>query len=129
MCERRSDMATAPEPVVKTDAQWKAELSKKEYRMLRKNGTEAPGTGEYFSFLPADGFFKCRACSTPLYSATSKFRDCGWDAFDTCFWTGDFCHVGLRREMGAYEIHCATCKSHMGHVFHGEHHTKNNERH
>ena len=44
-------------------------------------------------------------------------------------WTGDFCHVGIRREMGAYEIHCATCKSHMGRVFHGEHHTKNNERH
>ena len=116
-------------PTAKTEAEYRQELTAEEYKMLRRGGTEAPGKGEYGAFFPPEGYFACRACKHPLYNAAAKFKDCGWDAFDTCFWTGDFCHVGIRREMGAYQIHCATCKSHMGHVFHGEHHTKNNERH
>ena len=122
-------MATAPEPVVKTDAQWKAELSKKEYRMLRKNGTEAPGTGEYFAFFPQDGHFQCRACKYPLFSATSKFKDCGWDAFENCYYTGDKCHVGVKRDMQGLEIICNGCGSHLGHVCYGENQTPTDERH
>ncbi len=54
--------------------------------MLREKGTEAAGTGEYDKLYPKQGYFACRACGAPLYSATAKFRSgCGWPAFDQCF--------------------------------------------
>ena len=45
--------------------------------MLRQQGTEAPRTGEYYTFFPKEGYFACRACKHPLYEAGSKFKDCG----------------------------------------------------
>jgi hypothetical protein len=62
------------------------QLSAKEYHVLREKGTEAAGTGEYDKLYPKQGYFACRACGAPLYSATAKFRSgCGWPAFDQCF--------------------------------------------
>ena len=63
-------------PLAKPDSEWRQELTKAEYRMLRQAGTEAPGTGEYHHFLPKEGHFACRACKLPLYSSTSKFKEC-----------------------------------------------------
>uniref|UniRef100_A0A7S4HF13 MsrB domain-containing protein n=1 Tax=Prymnesium polylepis TaxID=72548 RepID=A0A7S4HF13_9EUKA len=113
----------------KTEAEWRAQLTPMEYRCLRQQGTEAPGTGEYHHFFPKEGYFMCRACQHPLYSSTSKFNDCGWDAFDKCFYTGDECHVGVRWDGGGIEIYCNACNSHLGHVFYGEKHTDTDERH
>ena len=116
-------------PNQKSNAEWRTKLTKSEFYMLRRGGTEGYGDGEYHNFFPRDGYFGCRACAHPLYSATSKFRDCGWDAFDRCFYTGDQCHVGVRADMGGIEIMCNGCGSHLGHVFFGERQTQNNERH
>ena len=63
-------------PNAKPETEWKKELTGTEYRMLRQQGTEAPGRGEYHTFFPQEGFFGCRACKFPLYSSTSKFKDC-----------------------------------------------------
>ena len=116
-------------PVAKTEAEWRKELSDREYTMLRQQGTEPAGTGEYHHFFPKDGYFMCRACKHPLYAAGSKFKDCGWDAFDKCFYTGETCHVGVRWDGGGVEILCNACGSHLGHVFYGEKATETDERH
>lgn len=63
-------------PNAKPETEWKKELTGTEYRMLRQQGTEAPGRGEYHTFFPQEGYFGCRACKFPLYSSTSKFKDC-----------------------------------------------------
>ena len=52
----------AARTVVKSEAEWRAELTPKEFNGLRKAGTEAPGTGEYNEFFPNEGYFACRAC-------------------------------------------------------------------
>lgn len=56
-------------PVAKSDAEWRAELSPEEYTMLRKEGTENPGTGEYFNFLPKDGY-----CTAPRRPRAARWR-------------------------------------------------------
>ena len=71
-------MPKAAFPFDKPNSEWKQELTQKEFQCLRKAGTETPKTGEYYSFFPKQGYFACRACKHPLYSATSKFKDCGW---------------------------------------------------
>ena len=101
-------------PFAKSNKEWAKELSDDEFTMLRRAGTETPGTGEYHRFFPQMGYFACRACKHPLYSAASKFQDCGWDAFDKCFHTGDTCHIGVKRDLGGLEIICNGCGSHLG---------------
>jgi len=122
-------MAMSFFPNNKSEDDWRKQLSREEYRMLRQQGTEAPGRGEYHSFFPTEGHFACRACAFPLYSSTSKFKDCGWDAFDKCYYTGDKCHVGVQFDGGGIEIICNGCGSHLGHVFYGERNTSTDERH
>ena len=118
--------------VVKSEAEWKAELSDFEYKVLREKATEPAGSGEYDGFYPkaGEGHFACRACRQPLYSAAAKFDSgCGWPAFDRCY-TGsiDMCldaSHGLRR----VELTCHGCSGHLGHVFLGEQLTAHDERH
>mmetsp|Transcript_34914 Transcript_34914/g.67925 ORF Transcript_34914/g.67925 Transcript_34914/m.67925 type:complete len:148 (+) Transcript_34914:70-513(+) len=117
-------------PVQKSDAEWKKQLTKEEYKILRKKGTQRSGCGEYDRVFPKSGYFGCRGCGHPLYSAKAKFPDSGWSAFDKCYHsTEGKCHVKVREDMGGLEVVCANCGSHLGHVFYGERHTKTNERH
>ena len=106
----------------KTDAEWRAELTDAEYYVLRQKGTETGGTGELNKFYPKknEGYFSCKGCSNPLYSAAAKFDSgCGWPAFDKCY-TGSVKtdvddSLGVRR----IEITCNACDGHLGHVFQG----------
>ena len=102
----RNKMPATQYPNAKNNSEWKKELTEEEFQCLRQAGTEAPGTGEYHTFFPKKGYFACRACKHPLYSSTSKFKDCGWDAFDKCFYTGDSCHVGTKPDRQGIEIIC-----------------------
>lgn len=117
-------------PVQKSDAEWKQTLSPEEFDVLRNKGTERPFVGEYTKSYPAKGYFKCRACSNPLYSAQSKFDSgCGWPAFDKCYKGSIVTEIDDSILPRRIEIMCANCGGHLGHVFQGERFTKTNERH
>ena len=109
-------------PVQKSEEEWRAVLSPEQFRILRTQGTEAPSSGEYDSHYPGgSGVYHCAGCSTPLYTATTKFKSgCGWPAFYE-----NLPGKVLRKEdrsLGQVrtEIVCANCGGHLGHVFKGE---------
>lgn len=114
-----------------SEEEWASKLSPPEYQILRCGGTDPFGVHPYVHMFPPNGHFVCAGCGLALYSATAKFRDCGWPAWDKCFHSKKFgCHVGVTSVGGAvFEIHCARCDGHLGHVFFGEGHTEANERH
>jgi peptide-methionine (R)-S-oxide reductase len=111
---------TAP-TVVKSDAEWRSELSPQEYAVLRQADTERPFVGEYTDNHRV-GIYRCRACNTELFRSTEKFDShCGWPSFFSPL-AGD--RIIEREDNTMFsrrtEVICATCHSHLGHVFSGE---------
>ncbi|MCF3964946.1 peptide-methionine (R)-S-oxide reductase MsrB [Streptomyces fuscigenes] len=107
--------------VVKPDEQWRAELSDKEYAVLREAATEPAFTGEYTD-TTTEGVYSCRACGAELFRSDTKFEShCGWPSF---FDPKDSSAVELIDDrsygMVRTEVRCASCGSHLGHVFRGE---------
>ena len=105
-------------PVQKTDEQWRQELSAEEYAVLRKAGTERPWTGEY-NETKTVGVYSCRACDAELFESETKFDShCGWPSFYAPK-AEDAVVLREDRAMGMVrvEVLCASCGSHLGHVF------------
>jgi peptide-methionine (R)-S-oxide reductase len=120
---KRTDMKnTEPEPsVLKSDAQWREQLTPAEYAVLRKAATEPAFTGE-LTDNKRTGIYRCRACGSELFRSDAKFEShCGWPSFFTPL-AGD--SVIERRDVSGFmvrtEVVCANCHSHLGHVFEGE---------
>ncbi|MEJ6019586.1 peptide-methionine (R)-S-oxide reductase MsrB [Corynebacterium sp. H113] len=104
-----------------SEEEWKARLSPSEFQVLRLGGTEPPFVGEYTD-TETEGVYSCRACGTELFRSTEKFHShCGWPSF---FSPADSDAVIVREDrshgMVRTEVLCATCESHLGHVFAGE---------
>ena len=110
-----------PAKVTKSEAEWHAQLTPAEYRVLRQAGTEAPFVGEYTD-TKTTGVYSCRACGAELFRSETKFDShCGWPSFFTplagdAVIERDDSGLGMKRT----EVLCATCHSHLGHVFAGE---------
>ncbi|MFV0461370.1 MAG: peptide-methionine (R)-S-oxide reductase MsrB [Actinomycetales bacterium] len=108
-------------PVTKTDEQWREELSPDEYAVLRRAGTERPFTHS-FEHDQTECIYACRACGAELFRSDTKFdAHCGWPAFYQPL-AGDAVEYLRDTSLGSerVEVRCATCGSHLGHVFSGE---------
>jgi peptide-methionine (R)-S-oxide reductase len=104
--------------IVKTDAEWKAQLTEEEYRVTRRKGTEAPFCGAFYDHKKP-GIYTCVCCGLPLFSAGHKFDSgTGWPSF---FQPVEESHVieklDLSHGMVRTEVLCAQCDAHLGHVF------------
>lgn len=106
--------------LTKSDAQWKDELSKERYEVLRNKATEAPFSGEY-DMQFADGTYTCAGCGAELFASETKFdAHCGWPSFfDAKHGAVEFV-VDESLGMSRTEVVCANCGGHLGHVFEGE---------
>jgi peptide-methionine (R)-S-oxide reductase len=103
--------------IVKTDAEWKAQLTPEEYAVLREKGTERPYTGEYDKHFEK-GMYVCAACENPLFTSDTKFDShCGWPSFDEAIKGATIYHKDTSYSMIRTEVMCAKCGGHLGHVF------------
>jgi len=104
--------------MLKSDDEWRAQLSEEEYAVTREAATERPFTGRYWN-TDAEGVYTCVCCGHPLFESESKFdAGCGWPSFsapreDAELTTRDDYSRGMHR----VEVICSHCDAHLGHVF------------
>ncbi|MAS42468.1 MAG: peptide-methionine (R)-S-oxide reductase [Rhodobacteraceae bacterium] len=103
--------------IVKTEAEWREQLSDLAFKVTRKKGTERAGTHDDFPKAP--GGFRCACCDAPLFDQAAKFESgTGWPSF---FAPIDDAAVELHEDrswfMRRTEVLCARCDAHLGHVF------------
>jgi peptide-methionine (R)-S-oxide reductase len=104
--------------VIKSEQEWREQLTPAQFEVLRKAGTEPPFTGEYV-YNKASGDYRCAACSARLFSADRKFdSNTGWPSFTEPAVAEA---VKLRPDnsllMRRTEVICRNCGGHLGHVF------------
>ncbi|MBK1884365.1 peptide-methionine (R)-S-oxide reductase MsrB [Luteolibacter pohnpeiensis] len=109
--------------VVKTDAEWKKELTPEQYHILREAGTERPNGEVYEEFKhQGEGSYHCAGCGALLFTSKEKFDSgCGWPSF---YDPAKAQNVTLREDASLgrvrTEVICSKCGGHLGHVFSGE---------
>jgi peptide-methionine (R)-S-oxide reductase len=102
----------------KSDKEWKKELTKEEFRVLRKKGTEPPFSGKYWD-NKEKGIYRCAGCGTPLFKSDAKFKSgSGWPSFYEAL---DPDKIEEREDrsfgMRRIEVVCKNCGGHLGHKF------------
>ena len=100
-----------------TEEEWKQLLNPAQFQVLRKHGTERPGSSS-LNHEKRDGVFKCAGCGKPLFDSETKFDSgTGWPSF----WRPLEDAVGETSDRSLFmtrtEVHCADCGGHLGHVF------------
>ena len=104
--------------VVKTEQEWRAQLTREQYRVTRQKGTERPYTGEYWDHKEL-GIYSCIGCGTDLFLSDTKFDSgCGWPSYfspvtDEVITEKRDSSAGMLRT----EVLCSKCDAHLGHVF------------
>jgi len=107
-----------PNKIIKSDEEWRATLTPEQYAVCRAQGTERAFTGDLWD-NHEPGTYLCSACGEALFDAETKFDSgTGWPSFyaplsEERVGTQEDTKLGMRR----IEVHCASCGSHLGHVF------------
>lgn len=103
--------------IVRSEAEWKKQLTPEQYSVLREKGTEMPHTGKYVNTFDK-GKYVCAACGNVLFNSGSKFEsDCGWPSFDQAIEGSVEYHEDNSLGMSRTEVTCSKCGGHLGHVF------------
>ena len=101
----------------KSEAEWKAQLTPEQYRVLRQHGTERAGSSPLDKQY-APGTYVCAGCGAPLFSSQAKFNSgTGWPSFWQPLASAVETTVDRSLFMTRTEVHCKTCQGHLGHVF------------
>lgn len=106
------------ERVRKTEEEWRRDLTPEQYRVARERGTERAFTGEYWD-NKEEGVYRCVGCGAALFDSATKYDSgTGWPSF---YAPVDEHNVGTEEDrtlfMRRTEVHCASCESHLGHIF------------
>ncbi len=111
-------MTDKPDPMEKTDQEWREQLTPEQYQVMRRQGTEAPFRNEYWD-AKTPGVYLCAGCGSELFDSEQKYDSgTGWPSF----WAPLAQHnvaTESDRSLGVErtEVHCARCGAHLGHVF------------
>jgi peptide-methionine (R)-S-oxide reductase len=106
------------EKVVKSEQDWREQLSPQQYHVLREKGTERAFTGAYWD-EHAPGLYRCAGCGAELFDSATKYESgTGWPSFWAPIRDGAVeLHEDRTFGMRRVEVTCARCGSHLGHVF------------
>lgn len=104
-------------PVQKTDDEWRRQLSKAAYDVLRRHATERPFSSP-LNHEKRNGTFACAGCGNPLFASRTKFESgTGWPSFWEPLPNAIGTSIDRSLFMVRTEVHCARCGGHLGHVF------------
>ena len=107
------------EKVMKSDEEWRQQLTPEEYKVTRKKGTERAFTGKYHD-CKEQGTYHCVCCGTPLFASDTKYDSgTGWPSFSEAVSDES---VEMKRDLSIFfmprtEVVCSRCDAHLGHVF------------
>ncbi|HOJ62333.1 MAG TPA: peptide-methionine (R)-S-oxide reductase MsrB [bacterium] len=104
--------------IVKTDEEWRSQLTLEQYRITRQKGTEPPFTGEYYK-EKRPGMYKCVCCGQDLFPSETKYESgTGWPSFyQPVREEAVSCETDTSHGMMRTEVLCGRCGAHLGHVF------------
>jgi peptide-methionine (R)-S-oxide reductase len=103
--------------VTRSDAEWRAQLSDLEYKVMREEGTERAFTSP-LNDEKRKGVFHCKGCDLPLYESTTKFDSgTGWPSFYAALPDAVRTRPDRKLIWVRTEVHCRRCGSHLGHIF------------
>ena len=104
--------------IIKSSSEWKKALTDAEYKVMREKGTEAPFSGDLY-YNDEKGIYVCKCCDNQLFKSSAKFDSgTGWPSFFEII-SDDAIRVikDLSHSMIRFEVLCAKCEAHLGHVF------------
>jgi peptide-methionine (R)-S-oxide reductase len=110
-------MAEPGTSLMKTEEEWRQQLTPEQFEVLRQHGTERRGSSP-LNYEKRTGLFRCAACDAPLFSSDTKFESgTGWPSFWAPIDGAIATTIDRSHFMTRVEVHCARCGGHLGHLF------------